>query len=142
MPGVQETLVDAVVAYLDGLTFSQSITLEKKLVPNFAREDLEGFTVSVYAGPSSREKANRSGVFIITWGVGIVVRCSAEGSAEELEAKAGQFLELCEELQAALQTQHMDGIVPSEIQMDVPYDQSKVSDMATFFTQFIVNYKQ
>jgi hypothetical protein len=141
MAGIQEQLVDAVVSYLSGLTLSQSPTVEKKLVPNFERDQLSGFVLSVFAGPHTREKQSRSGVYLKTWSIGIVIRCGADVTQAEQEILAGQFLQLSEEIAAALEAQEMAGLAPVEIEQDMPFDQSKVSDYATFMAQFTIRYK-
>lgn len=141
MPGVQEGLVNAVVSYLDAAVFSQSFTPAKKLVPDFQRDALSGYAVDVYAGPATREKQSRSGVWLKTWSVGIVVRCAADLSAAQLETKAGEFLQLCEEICESLRAQNMAGLPPVEIDQESPFDMGKISDYGLLFAQIIVKYK-
>ena len=141
MAGVQEALVDAVVAHLDGLTLSLPFTVEKKLVPNFERDQLSGCVVSVYAGQNTRDKQTRSGVWSKLWSVGIVVRYGADVSQAEQETRAAQYLQLCEEIQAALEATNMAGLLPAEMEQDAPFDQGKVSDYGLFITQIIIRYR-
>lgn len=141
MPGVQEQIVNAVVAHLDAATYSHSFTLAKKLVPVFDRDQLGGFDVAVYAGPVIREKQSRSGVYLKTYSVGVVVRYGADVSAAEQETRASHFMQLCEEISASLENVNMAGLPPVEIEQDSPFDPGKVSDTGLFFTQIIVRYK-
>lgn len=141
MAGVQETLAAAVVAHIDAATYSQSFTPEKKLVPTFERDQLDGYAVSVYCGPAVREKQSRSGVYLKTWSVGIVIRCAADLSAAQLETKAGDFLQLCEEIADSLEDVNMAGLPPVEIDQEAPFDMGKVSDHGMLFAQITIKYK-
>lgn len=141
MPSVQEQIVDAVVAFIDAATYSQAFTPTKKLVPVFERDQLSGFEVDVYAGPTIREKQSRGGVYLKTYSVGVVVRHGADVSASEQETRAGAFLQLCEEIAASLEDVNMAGLPPVEIEQDAPFDAARVSDHGLFFTQIIIRYK-
>ena len=141
MPGVPETLVDAVVAHLDAATFSQTFTPAKKLVPIFERDQLSGWDVSVHAGSSQREKQAKSGVQLKTYSVGVVVRYPADTDQAGLETRAGAFIQLCEEIKDSLATPNMGNLVPVEVEQDLPFDLDRVSSAGVFFAQLTFRYK-
>jgi hypothetical protein len=141
MPSIQEQIVNAVVSYLDAQTYSQAFTPTKQLVPVFERDDLSGFEVSVYAGPTQREKQSRSGVYLKTYSVGVVVRYGADVAAGEQETRAGAFMQLCEEIAASLESQTMAGLHAVEIDQDGPFDPGRVNDVGLFFTTITNRYK-
>ena len=141
MPGVQETLVNDAVAFIDAERYSQAFTPRKQLVPVFDRDLLSGWDVSVYAGPSSREKLARSGSHLKTYSIGVVVRYSADVSAAEQETKAGQFLQLIDEIATSLETFRPGGKIPDEIETDIPFDAAKVSELGLLFTTITIRFK-
>lgn len=141
MAGTPELLVDAVVAHLDVATFSQTFTPTKKLVPIFERDQLSGWDVSVHVGPTQRDKQARSGAQTKTYSVGVVIRYPADSDQAGLETKAGEVIQLCEEIKDSLATPNMIGLVPVEVDQDVPFDLEKVSSAGLFFAQLTFKYK-
>lgn len=141
MPSIKQQLVNAVVAHLDAATYSQSFTPVSKLVPNFDRDQLSGFEVAVYAGSEQRTKQTRSGVWLKTYSVGVVVRYGADVSAAEQETRAAAFMQLCEEIVESLEDVNMVGLPPVEIEQESPFDQGKVNDFGLFITQIVISYK-
>jgi hypothetical protein len=141
MPGVQESIVNAVVAYVDAQVYSLAFTPYKKLIPTFDRDDLAGLDVAVFAAPTVRQKQTRAGTYLKTHTIGLVLRYPADVSAAELETRAGQFLQLCEEISGSLESVNMAGFVPDEIEQDVPYDIGKINDLGLFMAQIFIKYK-
>jgi hypothetical protein len=141
MPGVRETLVDAVVAFIDAATYSQAFTPAKKLVPIFERDVLTGYDVTLYAGPIERVEQSRGGVYLKTYTVGLVVRTTADGNNAQNETKTGEFLQLVEEICNSLQGVKMAGLPLVEIEEDQPFDVGKVSDNGVLMTQVNLRYK-
>ncbi len=134
-------LVDAVVAAIQGGTYSQTLVTAKKLAPIYDREDVTGWTVDVYAGQQTREHLSRSNLWTKTYSVGLIVRTDASGSAADQETRAAQFLRVCQELMDNLGALNLAGVYPIEIEQDDPYDIGKVSESGLMQTTIIIRYK-
>lgn len=143
MPSVAESLVDAVITHLDGLTLSMAFTPAKLLVPVYARDDLDAdeLEVTAHAGPILRQRLTRGGIWIKTYSVGLVIRYASDDPKADLETKAGELQLLAEEIMDAMGSVSMAGMPLVEIEQDVPFDLGHVQDNGLMKSEITLRYK-
>ncbi len=143
MPSVAESLVDAVITHLDGLTLSMAFTPAKLLVPVYERDDLEDdeLEVTAHAGPIARQRLTRGGTWIKTYSVGVVIRYASDDPPEILETKAAELQLLAEEIMDAMGSASMLGMPLVEIEQDVPFDLGQVQDGGLLRSEITLRYK-
>lgn len=143
MPSVAESLVDAVITHLDGLTLSKAFTPSKLLVPVYDRDDLEDdeLEVTAHAGPITRQRLTRGGTWIKTYSVGLVIRYASDDAPDVLETKAGELQLLAEEIMDAMGSVSILGMPLVEIEQDVPFDLGQVQDNGLMKSDITLRYK-
>jgi hypothetical protein len=127
-------IADAVVAALNAVTLSQSVTFERVYVPKFDTENNAAVQGKVVPKTDNREMGSAaSDNATVEIDIGVMKRLQ-DAVADE-KAELDGMLELCEEIKAVINRQRLDGAtsaICNGTEQAIPFSVELVDDKRTF----------
>jgi len=138
MPAKIVETVDALVTSLDGGTFTQAFTAEKRQFPLFDVRDVDALTVVCYSLGRQIEKASRqyaAASWPKTWQVACNVKQRTDGSNDEVD----DLLLLVEQIaDHVADAGKLAGAVVREVTTERLYDARSLDQQALFDAEIII----
>ena len=135
MSSIAEQIVDDIVTRLGAASFTTSVTPGKRLFQRSEREALSDPIASVSVGPEQWEKSDRSGTFLKTYEVEVVVAAACSDS------QVGTYMELAEEIKEDLATRKMASLPLVGIEQEEPYDEDRLHQSGQFSARITFIYR-
>lgn len=131
-------IADDLVAYLKTLSLSQTFTSSRTFLPNFERENLTGYVVTVYPAAESREVLTRGQVEHV-YTLNAVVRAPVNPTIEPDISAALYFVE---QLVTNIKGQAASGAGWISTENDPVFDLEMLQERHEFLSVLTLNYKK